>query len=500
MNYTPLNYTPINTNFLRKRGERRKVSWVKIIGTVVGIIFFLFVATFFAVAYSSFRPPFISKDISKRIKVYTAFLPLLPKTKEQVVLATVYKALKVKSFSLDASGSISISSAMMNDFNVDFRSKSKIEVVKEDQVNAESQVFISAKNSLVNYELSFKAKEIGNASYFKLESISDDLYKTVKELAKIFSPYSYFASDTDFDQVKSKLLSSWIKVEQNSPDIPSRKEIQKQRAEESKKVYSQASELLVYDEFLKRASFSTTESGYVFYSDYSGSEVVRIVKRYLLEKGEVLTKENQKNLDEIGNSIQTLKISVETDKKYNLTKLTVFSAIDYNLYKADLSAVLIFSNHNAQFNIKAPESAVDIKDFVKEISSIFEKGNVLASSSTGGSGYTRFVLIELGKKIEEYKKENAFYPEGLNDLFENFSETQKESWKKAVLDYDVKYFVSSDKNSFILYAPYIKKSQVKYLVYEAGGVVKVASSEELLRKVNSIKADVLGAFVERIVD
>lgn len=502
-----MNYTPLDLNqFQRKKNKR---SLIKIFFILVLILFFGFVFTFTAVAYTDFRPPFVSSEVAKRIKVYFAFLPILPKTKEQVVLASLYKTSKIKSFAIDSSGALTISLSGI-DFNLDVNSKSFFDYFdrKKNKVLYEGEFIFSYLGS--RYDFGLKTISIGEDTYIKIVRLSDSL---TAYLQQYFSQLSFYSDENVVNSFIDTLTSNWIKVE-GKPDTSSRQELNKGKESELNVPYNIASGFLTSD-ILETLNFSKDKESYKLYRSFSGVETVEFFKKFLLKEGKVLTNSQKETFEKLKQSIKEFRVSVEIGKKDYYVKDVAFvlktefdsDKITGSLFdnfqnlllgnlKFEFALTFSLSGINERREIERPERYKNFQEIYLEFQRKFM--NNYNSTLNSDSSRLPYTIRELVLKLEEYKITNGSYPESLNKYFLTNSDPLIE---EKVNSSKIVYIVSNDKKNFIIYAPYNSNmGENNYLVYtNSKGYVEVLNQVELSERIDSIKKNVLGVFFRRLV-
>ena len=502
-----MNYTPLDLNKIRG-SSGRFLSPFKMIFFSALFLFLLFVGSLTAMAYTNFKPPFVSSEVVKRVKVYFASLPFLPKTKEQVVLATVYKASKVKSFNVETSGALSFS-ASGGSLNLDFNSKGFFDFSEKGNLKSSSELDFSLGYLGVRYDLGLKTITTGGNTYVKIVKFPDKLVSYLKENAQ---NYGLELDEKAINSLVYTLTSSWIKFE-GKKNTAARQELNK---DESHNSYKQMALGLLDDRFLKRINFSKREGVYTFYKSYTGPEFVRQMKRELLKEGKVLTSSEKEIVEILEQGIKEFKITAEVGKDYYIRKIASVLKGNFDLekisgQKTDVVRSLFggglgvegaltfqFSGINEVREVSAPENYKDAQQFYLELQK--QLMSLVPSEKPQSSSYASISLMkQLVLKLEEYKALNGRYPENLTEYFLT---SPNPSLERKVKEGKIFYLASSDKKSYLIYTPYgEKKGKIVYFVYSSSkSEPELLGQKELTERVSSLRKDVLGVFMERIIE
>ncbi len=514
MNYTPIDIAKLEASFQPAAPSEPSRGFNLLLAFFISVLFlfFLFVGSLTAVAYTSFRPPFVDKALSQRIKVYFAFLPVLPKTKEQIVLASSYKTSKVKSFNMNFSGALTLAYSGV-DLNLDVKGNTKMNFW--DKLESESDFEGKISGSLGEYSASFRTIYIGGNTYLKLDSFPEEVLSLIRESMR---EYGIELSEDFFQRVKGVLISKWIRVD-SPARTAARLELQKREEEDTKRLYQDLGEAVLDIESIKRVKLSKKGDLYIFYTTYTGRELMEEVRRALLKEGKVLTKKDKEFMDRLAEGIKELKVTVEIGRRDYLIKKIVFllrGEFDISEFigrtggvldsffgsslEVDSALTFSFSSINERMLIEEPADFVDFNELYQEIQKEVLKevyGKDLQSFRIP-SGQVRAAARELAAKVEEYRKINGSYPKDINEFILSFPDA---NLAQKIQRYNIYYISSSDRRSFLVYAPYrVGERGVEYIVYSGQDKSEVLVASELQERVSLLKKDVLGAFIKRMIE
>lgn len=384
-------------NGKKKNGENKKhlVRYV----TILAIIIILgFVGTVTTIAYTDFKPPFVNSEIAKRVKIYFAFMPLLPKTKEQVLFSSVYKSSQMKSFSVESSGTLNISlpslpfKIYINEIHyVDYSDKKKPKTFSEG-------------NLIINYlgtEYDFKLKIIlmDNNVYIKFDKIPNNL---ISFLVEYFNELDIYVNEDLLNSLVDTLTSSWIKLNKKTNNF-AREELNKDK----NSFYKTLLETLDSN-VLKKVNFSKDKENYKLSITLSDKEVIEFQKKFLLKKEKNLTSSQKKLefLDNLKKNIKEIKITSDIGKKDYYVKNIVFT------FKTDLN------------QIEGIRKSIQSNPFMSDLKI---------------EGKFIWKFTDINKKKKEIK-----IPENYRNIEEIFFEFQKKTYN----------FYNSLYNSYNFYNPY----------------------------------------------
>ena len=479
--------------------------------TFILLLFFSFASFMAVAAYTDLNIPLINNDLRKKIKIYTAKLPLLPKTPEQVFLAATSKAKTLFSFDNNLSLSIQIQPSglpAIGRINLDGDTKMSVEY-KNESLKIKSD--FAAALSILDKKYSIEGNYVGIDSDYYLRFTSLPLEKIISDLQFDKTPYADFYKNIS-SVINTRIINRWIVFKSEGLNTEARKEIDKNKAKLAfKSFYADLIDQPVED--IKKMNFKKTSKGYEFYKSFSQQELIKLIKKSFLQEGEILTKTEEKELEEILSSVEYLNMNMVISKDYYLKKLILNLKMNYQNssststlpnFSMDMGAVFSFSNFNQPMQISPPPNATPFTDILKEIGiqmqTLSDTTNNPQAFTTTSKIRTSNALVEI---IENYRRENGRYPKTLAELG---GEEKNLSILQSATQMNIVYIVSGNSDAYLVFFPNTEINQSSaedstFYVIKNGKVLnKNMSLQRLTQEIDNMQKQVLGAYTNALAE
>lgn len=522
---SPANYTPLSLESFNpsSRGKKSKIKIVFFV--ILASFFFIFFALFGAVSlavYGDVKIPFLSQTQIQTLKIQFAYLPFLPKTKDQILLAAFQRAKGVKSFSYDSSfsGQLSFGGAASNfPFIFDITSKGFISGIGKKAVVSDTVITGMVNFTGKKYKGSIRIANTGKKVYVKLENLPKEI------LAQTQLPR----------ETKEKIFNTWVVWDSSGLKSESRDilNVEVNKDKSFKGLYNQLIEALLDKDILSKLTLQTGsgKNPYQVSADFTPDEIIRMVKKAYLKEGKTLTKDEIKSLDMAKDIVKSVKIGAVFTKNFYLRKASIVVRMEGNLasiygqskksitnltpgflplngdVNLDFAAALVLSDYNTKKTFTPPKETISFEELMGLVfqPQIYNSGQGSQVSSRIDDRNKKIKLTLLDNALLRYYAIKHTYPSDLNDLL-NKGEISLSQLEEAK-EYQIKYETNADRSDYLLYVQIEKKNgedKKRYLIFnkevEVYGEAKEVSEEELNQYRIKLGRDVLGVYSSRWIE
>ncbi|GIW62931.1 MAG: hypothetical protein KatS3mg090_0757 [Patescibacteria group bacterium] len=508
-------YTNFQQTLETKMPPKPKIFKKLIISIVLiialGII--LFSGTIVTAGYTDINLPFLNNAQKSAIKVYLAKLPFTPKTKEMVVLSIISKAETVTSFDTNISSSVNLSNiSQLGSLGAEFDSQNYFSF-KNDTIYGQGKLKLNLRIIANNFVAEGEYVIIGSELYFKLT------YLPIDKILQTLNTFSNSSEQIDakiFQVLYNKIRNRWIAITPKTLESQASKELEKQGSKETfSLLYKDNLEILINDKY-KNIKFTEGDNNYIFTAEFTGKDIINLIKQSLYEDGILLTENEKKQLEELESLFNKLTITIEANKDYYVTKVSTIINLNLNkeyllkeipeinnflnqdTTKVDLAIASTFDNFNVEKNIEPPQ-ATSLETILQEIQLDFLQS--YQNNYYSPKNYTQNKINNYQTKeqltnqivasINNYYLENKKYPSSLYGI--------NPEQAKSAIQSGIIYQTNSENTSYLIY--YKNTNNKYYTLIKNGKIVSQnLSFEDIDQELKKENLNILGAFTHRIID
>jgi hypothetical protein len=439
----------------RKNEQIKPLGKKEILVGIAGVVVFCIVAFFVFASVATYTTTSLPISVAQRngLKVLLYYLPLFPKTPEQILLVAIDKNAQILTATPNFSLSAAISSTTLNIASLDLTVKGPVDFTPDKPFATNVSVDAAASLGSSSYEVSGNMIQKNGSTYFKINKIPGDLLSLLTSQGEnAYGTNNISAAEqAQIKKRQQQVFTKWIIYNDNTINSPAKDNLEKNNQSIISDMQKNVQNFFLKTDTLpevKRVADQTINGIPTYHLLLKPSK--KLIKQILLDY--VISQSDQKtfttnpsqDFTNFANSLSNVQIDLWIGKNDAIVRKLAFrsdldlgflqsalgssdtsSTIPTELFglpnmeqavdpKLTVSTVLLANDINKPVTITKPSSSVTGDEYVKELTN---------ASKTSAQREVDKKLAVFNKDaytirylLAKYYLQNGTYPASLTDL------------------------------------------------------------------------------------